>query len=325
MKQLQHVDVAVVGTGNMGSNHVRVLSELPGVRLIGVLDTDIERAETSAASAGTYAFSSLDDLLAAFEATDAPRAAVVTTPTPFHVPVATALAEQGVHILVEKPVATTVEEAEVLCSVVKEHGVVSMVGHIERFNPVIREMCRPGYKGLLHIDMRRIGPFTPRILDNVIDDLMIHDLDIARVLAGSPLVDTSSVARIHRSSSYDMASALLTFESGVTASLTASRLGQKKVRTVELTLDDAVVSGDLLHQTLTIHRSQTPGSALGGHGHAQTSAEEVPFLTSRVEPLAAELNGFLGAVRSETESPIPLTEGVEAMRMAATVRSALRA
>jgi predicted dehydrogenase len=297
---------------------------MPDVRILGVVDTDWHRAKAAAESVDTRAFDSIDQLLDTFEATQSPGAAVVTTPTATHLPVASTLIRHGVHVLVEKPVASTVAEAEELRQVADKHAVVSMVGHIERFNPVVLEMLRPEYGPIRHIDIQRIGPFTARILDNVVDDLMIHDLDIVRQVALSPLTDIKAIARVERSSTYDMAIALLTFESGITASLTASRLGQKKVRSMEFTLADAVVCGDLLRQTVTIHRSESSTSSTGAnHRHTQTYAEEVPFLAGRVEPLRGELDMFLEAARRNTDSPLPLAEGIEAMRMAAAIRVAI--
>lgn len=324
MAGTETVNVAVVGTGVMGNNHLRVLSRMTDVRILGVVDTDRHRAKAAAESVGTRAFDSIDELLDAFETTEGPKAAVVTTPTATHLPVASTLIRHGVHVLVEKPVASTIAEAEELGQVADKHGVVSMVGHIERFNPVVLEMLRPEYRPILHINIQRIGSFTARILDNVVDDLMIHDLDIVRQVARSPLADVKAIARVERSSTYDMAIALLTFESGVTASLTASRLGQKKVRSMEFTLADAVICGDLLHQTVTIHRSESSTSSAGvNHRHTQTYAEEVPFLTGRAEPLQGELEVFLEAARNNTDSPLPLAEGIEAMRMAAAIRVAI--
>lgn len=320
----ERIDIAVVGTGVMGTNHLRVLSRMSEAQLIGVVDTDLDRAQVAADSANTHCFQSLEELITAFGSTEGQKAAVVTTPTSSHLSVATALAKEGIHILVEKPVASTIAEATELKETTEKAEVLSMVGHIERFNPVVVEVLRPGYQDVLHLDIRRIGPFSARVLDNVIDDLMIHDLDIARQIARSPLVDVRAIARVERSSTYDMATALLTFESGITASLTASRLGQKKVRSLELTLESAVVSGDLLHQTVAVHRSESTGVTPDGtHRHAQTSAEELPFLTGRAEPLAEELGAFLGAIRNEKTSPIPLDEGIEAMHMAKAVHSAL--
>ena len=313
------LNIAVIGTGVMGSNHLRVLNRLDEAQIAAVVDADIVRAEEVAREFGVRAFATVSEMLKDSEKIDG---AVIATPTKFHIENAEELVSSGVAVLVEKPISISIAEAESLDALAISKGIPVSVGHIERFNPVIIELMNSSYRPIIHIDIRRIGPFSPRINDNVIHDLMIHDLDVVRNLVGSPLASVQATGRAVLTDSYDLAVTLLVFESGVTASLTASRLGQKKVRQIDVTLENSQVSGDLLHQTVVAHQANPGKVTSGGSGFTQESIEEVRYLENRTEPLAAELRDFFSAIASERLPLVTVKDGIEAVKMAQQVTAA---
>ncbi len=315
------LSVAVIGAGMMGSNHARVVTGSPVATLFAVVDEDPERRAAAAERAGAATMGSVDELL---DGDELPDAVVVATPTVSHAPIASRLLRAGIPVLVEKPLAASIDEAEELAALARAEGVPLAVGHVERFNPVVRELL--GFPGTVrHVEAHRIGPFAARIPDSVVSDLMIHDLDIVRAIAGGALVDVSGVAQSQRTDTEDLATAILRFDTGVTAAVTASRLGQQKIRQIQLTTDDAYVVGDLLRQDVTVTRVQhTEYVSDDGSRYRQTAAVEIPFLDNRGEPLAAQLESFLHAVRTGAAPEADADDGVEAMRMVGAVLAAIR-
>lgn len=312
------VRLAVVGAGVMGANHVRVASRTSGVELVAIVELDAEKRVALAQSAGIESASSISDLVSRV----AIDAVVIATPTAFHYEVACECIAAGLHVLVEKPIATTPEEGEDLIRRAQAAGVVLSVGHIERFNPAIRELRRCIEKPI-HLELVRIGPFTPRVSDNVVIDLMIHDLDLARALAGSEVTALSAIQQSPRTSGPDMVIALLTFENGVTASITASRIGQQKLRRVIVTQDDAVLAGDLIRQDVMIHRMQhVEFVSDSGARYRQSGIVEIPFIENRGEPLMEELRAFVETIRGG-DAVVTAADGVAALRLAAQVLAAL--
>ena len=190
LKERPLVRLAVIGAGVMGANHARLASRTHGVALVAIVDVDEEKRTTLAAAMDVPHTESIDSLIA----TKSVDAVVIATPTPFHHPVAAQCIDAGLHVLVEKPIASTVEEGEDLAARAQKAGVVLTVGHVERFNPAVRELLRSVEKPI-HLQLDRVGPFTPRVADNVVIDLMIHDLGLARALAGSEVSRTRRSAR----------------------------------------------------------------------------------------------------------------------------------
>src|SRR3954468_6607182 len=188
------VRLAVIGAGVMGTNHARVASTLVGVDLVAVVDEDRERSEKLAVAFGATAVSGIAELAGLVDA------AVVATPTQFHAPVAHELITAGVDVLVEKPIAPDVETARRLVDAADAAGRVLMVGHVERFNPAVLELDSL-LDGVIHIDARRISSYSPRIRDDVVIDLMIHDLDLVTMIAGGATAEVMSVVRAPRSPS----------------------------------------------------------------------------------------------------------------------------
>lgn len=305
------IRVAVIGAGIMGTNHARVARSLPGIELVAVVDADPERAK---AAVGPSEARALTDL------TELPELdlAVVSVPTAHHLAVASYLAERGVHLLVEKPLAGSIAEATKIVEVAAAHGVLLAVGHIERFNSAVIELPRL-LDAPRHIRAARISPYSPRISDGVIHDLMIHDLDIVLSLAGpcASVTHVGGIARRDRSPSDDLANVTVLFSTGLTAMFETSRLGQQKVRTIEVVQDDNVVMADLVRQDITVHRmSRDEYLTDEGTRYRQSSVIEIPFLESRGEPLALEVAHVAECVRRGEPPRVTGEQGLRAIELA---------
>jgi predicted dehydrogenase len=302
--------VALIGAGIMGSNHARVLQSLPTASLVAVVDSDPAKGEVLAAAHGVPYFQNAKDVLGSADA------AVLATPSESHADIGSLLLEGGLDLLVEKPIASTSAEAERLVAAATAANRILMVGHIERFNPAILELDRI-LKDPVHLEMTRMGPFSPRVTADVVLDLMIHDIDLALSIVKSPVADVRAVGQTVRSDSVDIASALLRFANGVTANLTASRVGQTKIRTVEITQEANFVVVDLLRQDVTIHRvDHNEYLSTGGAGYRQTGLIEIPFLEHRGEPLGLELKHFVECVTTRTSPRVGGSEGAQALAIA---------
>lgn len=314
------VRIAVIGAGVMGANHARIARQLRDGELVAVIDADLERARTAAGP----------DVHVATDIAELGRAvpvdlAVVAVPTPHHADVAISLAERGVHLLVEKPLAGSVPEAERITSAADAAGVVLAVGHIERFNAAVAELPRL-IEDPVHIRATRVSPYSARIGDGVIHDLMIHDLDIVLSLAGpdAEVTSVSGTTRSTRSDNEDLASVTVAFSTGLTAAFETSRLAQQKVRTLEITQSDAVVVADLVRQDVTIHR-MSQHEYLSGDGvrYRQSSVVEIPFLENRGEPLALELSHVAECVRTGAAPRVGGRDGVRALALADRIAAAV--
>jgi predicted dehydrogenase len=307
---------AVVGAGVMGTNHARVARSIPGVAISYVVDPDLCRAERVAANCGARATTDLTDVLGEVDC------AVVASPSSHHEEQGLLLLEHGIHVLVEKPIATTPEQAARLVEAAAGRGLVLQVGHVERFNPAVLELDRFN-TDIVHIDAARISPYSSRVEVGVVLDLMIHDLDIVLSLAGGEPVDVFATAQRTRSSTEDLASAIVRFDNGVTASLTASRIGQNKIRTLSLTRSKDFVAVDLLRQDVTVHRvDHSEYLSDDGTRYRQTGVVELPFLENRGEPLFLELSHFAEAVRDGREPRVTGRDGVRALELATRVQAA---
>lgn len=310
--------VAVVGAGIMGTNHARVLHQLPGAELTLVVDPDEERGRALADGVGARYSATVADV------PDVARAAVVAGPSDLHADLGVPLLEAGVDVLVEKPIATTLPDADRLIKAAEQNDRVLMVGHIERFNPAVLELDRV-VRDLRHMDLTRMGPFSPRVTSDVVLDLMIHDLELALALAHADVTGVESIGRRENSGSLDLVAALLRFANGVTATVTASRIGQTKIRRVELTQRDNFVVVDLVRQDVTVHRvDHHEFLAEEGARYRQTGLIEIPFLEVRGEPLALELSAFLECVETRATPRVTGMQGRRALELALTVQELAR-
>lgn len=312
--------LAVIGAGVMGSNHIRVAKVVPGVELVAIVDGDLVRAEAARGNdASISLFGSTAELLASGVA----ESVIVAVPTPFHHETVSACIEAGLNVLVEKPIAGTPEEAQDLIEQARTNGVTLMVGHVERFNPVVMELSKYVDQPI-HIEADRVGPFSDRVKDSVVLDLMIHDLDIVKMLANSEVTSVSAVARSVRSQEVDLASVHLGFANGTTARLTASRLGQQKVRQIRVTQLESQIVADLIRQDIAINKvMHTEYVAEGGTRYRQTGMVEVPFIENRGEPLALEMAEFVGAIEEGREPAVTGEAGLGALELVGRVHEVL--
>lgn len=311
--------LAVVGAGIMGTNHARVARQLPGIELVGVVDQDLAKAQAACGGGAARATRDLSDLIGEIEA------AVVAVPTQFHVEVAVRLAEAGVHLLVEKPLAPSVAEAEQIIAAAESAGVVLAVGHIERFNAAVAELGRL-IDEPVHIEASRIGSYSPRISDGVIFDLMIHDLDIVLSLVGDDVTvdEISGVARRVHSATEDLAAVTMAFSNGMTAVFNTSRLGQQKVRTIEIAQMESAIVADLIRRDVTIHRmTQQEYLSSEGTRYRQSSVMEIPFLQTSGEPLQLELAHFAECVQTGAQPVVDGRAGLRALDLAVRVTDAV--
>jgi predicted dehydrogenase len=302
--------LAVVGAGMMGSNHARVAAGVRDCQVVWVVDPDRRRGGTLAEAVGARWTATVDDVL------DDVDAAVVAVPTKSHVSVGCRLLNAKVACLVEKPMALDADGADELIAAADRAGVVLAVGHVERHNPAVIELDRLLGEAL-HVTAERISVYQPRVADDVVLDLMIHDLDIVASLAGEAPCRVHATARQVHGTAHDLAAALLEFPNGMTASLTASRLGQQKIRQLSITQLDSFVNVDLVVPTITVSRVHHAEFVdRNGSRYRQTGMMEIPYLEHRGEPLALELQDFVEAVTTGGSPRVTGADGRRAVAMA---------
>jgi predicted dehydrogenase len=292
---MEKLKVGVIGTGHMGRNHVRNLAEEKRFDFVGIFDANQELVKDIAAKYDVKAFESMDDLL------DAVDAVVVAVPSSLHKEIALQVAEKGVHALVEKPLATTSEDAEVIVEAFKSKNLKLQVGHIERFNPVFRELQKlVNSKDIIYIEACRYSPFSGsgRITDtSVVEDLMIHDVDLV-----CALIDGKDVTSIHgrgesiRSDRTDFATCLLDFGGKAHAIVNASRISQNKERSITVHTADSCIYADLLAKTLEIYKSTNLTVDLTKDNSYKQDGVVQKVYVPIEEPLRAELVAFYESV-----------------------------
>ncbi len=313
---------AVVGAGHMGQYHVLALAELWGVDLVGVVDTDFERARRVATPYGARAFRDHGELAGLIDF------ATVAVPTERHFEVARELLEAGAHVLVEKPMTSTVEEAKELFRVARQRNRVLHVGHVERFNGAVQELRKIVERPIL-IESRRLGPFVPRVQsDSVVMDLMIHDIDIVLGLVDSePRKMTAVGASVH-SQVTDVATVQIVFDSGAMATITASRATEEKIRTLAITQPDAYVVLDYGTQDIQIHRRADQEYTLNRESIRYRQASFVEhLLVHKDNPLKLEIRHLIGAVRSAQASgqvELPEAEDLRSLAVALEIERMIR-
>jgi predicted dehydrogenase len=318
------ISVAVVGVGVFGRNHARVYRELEQqgepVRLVGVVDPDLDRADAVAREFGCRAFGSVAQMLTTHSEV---RAASVAAPTVHHLEVARSLMEAGVDVLIEKPLAATLDEAHELVKLAATHKRVAQVGHLERFNPAVRATL-PLLTQPMFFEVHRLSVFTPRSLDvDVVLDLMIHDLDIVLAFANSPVKEVRAVGLPILSGKVDIANVRLEFESGCVANFTASRVSTERVRKLRFFQPQQYVSIDYGRQEVLVFTVGADGAAPGAPTVNPQIKVAKPPVTSE-EPLHAELRSFLYAVRQRSTPVVPLEDGRRALALALDIVGAIR-
>jgi len=302
---------AVIGVGHLGRHHARLLPAVPGVQLVGVADLVLERAEAAAAPSGARAVRDARELLGHVDAV------VVAVPTVAHLSVARPFLEAGVHVLVEKPMAASLVEADELLALAQRSGALLAVGHTERFNPAMRAAA-PHLRQPRFIEVHRLSGFPERSLDiDVVFDVMIHDLDIVLSIDRSDVVAVDAIGVAVLTPHVDIANVRVKFASGCVANITASRISRDKVRKMRFFQPDMYVSIDYVSQELEIWR-------LTSRAGDRPAIEGGAVAVERVEPLAAELADFVGAIREHRSPLVAGADGRRALALAARVAEAIQ-
>jgi predicted dehydrogenase len=303
---VSEIRAAVVGVGSLGQHHARVYAALPGCRLAGVYDVDPERAKNVAERHGAPVLEKLRDVIAAADAVS------VAVPTVDHHRVTKALLEAGRDVLVEKPITTTLDEADDLIRLAAERKAILQVGHIERFNPAM-DVLRAATREPRFIEVHRLGSFSPRSLDiDVVLDLMIHDLDIVLALDGSEPVQVDAVGVPVLTPRVDIANVRLRFRSGLIANLTASRVSAEKVRKFRVFFPRTYISVDFSAREAQVYRLTTGASGTPDISVERTAAPDE-------EPLQRQLSAFVQAVRERTAPVVTGIDGRRALALAQTI------
>jgi len=308
------LSVGVVGVGSLGYHHARILGTMPGVRLAGIWDTRADRLREVASQLDVPATGSLAALL------DEVDACVIAVPTEAHEAVSLEAIGRQTHVLIEKPIAHSIDAADRIVELADERGVLVQIGHVERFNPVLRA-CEPYLEAPLFVESHRLSPFGRRGTDvAVVLDLMIHDLDLVLSLMKRPVTSVAAVGVPVLTSSPDIANARLEFEGGGVANFTASRVSLERMRKIRffqrsgyMSLDLAAGTGEFLRLrkgvTLAADTQVTPISL-------QEIVERVPLRGDGSEPLQAELESFVKAVRGEAPVAVSGRDGRTALAVA---------
>jgi predicted dehydrogenase len=302
---MESIRTAVVGVGYLGRFHAQKYSQLEGSQLVGVADASAETAQRVATELSVQAFSDYRELLGKVDAVS------IAVPTPLHYEVATAFLEQGVHVLVEKPITTTVAEAQSLIELAARKRCILQVGHLERFNPAIVAAAKI-LKTPRFVESHRLAPFKTRGTDvSVVLDLMIHDIDLIQELVGAPIVSIDASGSAIFSGDLDIANARIRFANGCVANTTASRVSLKQERKIRIFQDDAYLSIDLQQKILTVIRKKGDAPV---ESPAQVAIEEQSF--EQGDALRDEIAAFLKAIREGTSPVVTGEHGMRALETA---------
>ena len=302
---------AVIGVGSLGQHHARVLAALPDVRLAAVVDTKPSRAAEIAARHETVAFFEARQVIGLVDLVS------IAVPTEAHVAVALPVIEAGIAVLIEKPLAASVAEAERVVAAAAARGVILAAGHSERFNPAVA-VAQPLIHDPRFIEVHRLGVFPDRSLDvDVIFDLMIHDLDLLLALVGSEVVSVEAVGVNVLTPRTDIANARLRFASGCVANLTASRISRERVRKARFFQRDSYVSIDFAAKEVEVYRL--------GPGADRPSIQGGRLDVPDEEPLHRELADFVAAVRNGRAPSVTGAAGRDALVLATRVADAMNA
>jgi predicted dehydrogenase len=305
------VRAVVIGVGHLGKHHARIMASLPGISLAGVVDTNRDRAAQIAAQHGTTAFGEVGEIEGPLDL------AVIAVPTEHHAAIALPLVEAGVHTLVEKPITQTVAEADLLIAAARRAGVVLAVGHSERFNPAVAA-ARAHIQDPRFIEVHRLGTMPGRSLDiDVVLDLMIHDLDLILSVVPSEVESVEAVGVPVLTNKVDIANARVRFANGCIANLTASRISRDQVRKIRFFQRERYVSIDTAAREVEMYQlmPQPEGVPKIGGGKLQVPGDE---------PLQAELEDFVAAVREQRAPAVTGEQGRAALALAVRIVELMR-
>lgn len=301
---MKRINVAVIGVGHLGQHHARIYSQLHDIKLVGVVDSDINRANQIAQQYHTKAYPTIEQLLNHEQV----NAVSVVVPTSAHFNIAQFFLNKGIHCLVEKPITASLNEATELVQISNQEKLVLQVGHVERFNVAVRELSK-----LLNqprfIESHRLAPFDPRVKDvGVVLDLMIHDLDIILAVVASPIVAIEAVGVAVLTNHEDIANAHIKFENGCIANVTASRVSPDKMRKIRIFQSDAYFSLDYALPELEVYRKVLQNN--------KPVIEYQKVNVEKQEPLRLELESFLSCVRAGKKPIVSGEHGRDALELA---------
>lgn len=301
--------LGVIGVGHLGQHHARVYTEILGAQLVGVVDLNESRAAAIGENLGVPWYTDLDEFLTR----GAPDAVSVVVPTSMHFEIAQKALSNGIHVLIEKPVTTTVSEAESLLRMAADSDLVLQVGHIERFNSAVQYISKIVHEPLF-LQSRRLSPFSPRISDvGVVLDLMIHDIDIILSLVRSEISSISATGKCIRSENHeDIASAQITFENGAMAHILVSRVSERRLRQLEIMEPERYVTIDYETQDVSINR------CVRQNNNSLVEVIEHPVFP-KSEPLKLELQHFVSCVREGKQPLVGISDGKRALEVAISV------
>jgi predicted dehydrogenase len=299
---MDRLRVGVVGVGVMGRHHARVYSQMGGVSLVGVSDVSLESAEKVASQYKTKAFGDYRDLIKA-----GVDAVTIAVPTTLHRNIALDFIDNGVHVLVEKPIADTLEAGREIIQRAKEKDVKLMVGHIERFNPIIPVLKKSIESSkVISISITRVGPLPPRIKDvGVVVDIGVHDIDLIRYLTGSEFKKIFSLAQASVAAKEDIAMLSFVMDNGVLAHITTDWLTPYKVREISISTKEKFIRGNFITQKVSEYSSWENSSYI-------VKDLFVPF----GEPLMLEQQAFVKSIRDNTPVPVSGEDGLKALEVA---------
>jgi predicted dehydrogenase len=323
MGKRKSLRVGAVGVGHLGREHARVMASLPGAELVGVYDARLEVGRQVAKELGTLALDSLDQLLSLVEAVS------IAAPTTAHFEIASECISRGIHVLVEKPLAATVEEARALVEASQKHSVIVQTGHIERFNPIVQAALSV-VREPRFIESHRLSSFVGRSTDvDVVLDLMIHDIDLALATVQSEIRSVEATGVPILSSNVDIANARLLFANGAVANLTASRVSKEKIRKIRFFSRDSYISVDCLGGRAELYKKGFDVRPKGEELQWEES-QIAPGIFRRTivvsgqEPLRLELEHFVKCVTQGERPVVDGMAGLRAMEVALRVSERIR-
>lgn len=333
MPEKEPIPVAVIGVGAFGRNHARVYHQLSDssdpsdstqdgaegrsapVRLVGVVDQDLKRADAVAKEFNCRAFGCVEQLI---ESRQEVRAASVAVPTVHHLAASRTLMQAGIDVLIEKPITSSLAEADELIGLAKSSGRIAQVGHLERFNPAVRATI-PLITKPMFFEVHRLSVFTPRSLDvDVVLDLMIHDLDAVLSLVNSPVKEIRAAGIPILSDKVDIANVRIEFESGCVTNFTASRVSTERVRKLRFFQPRQYISIDYGRQDVLVF---AVGSEVGGTPSANPQIKMFRPPVTQQEPLLAEILSFLKCVETRQSPVVPLEDGRRALAVALEINT----
>lgn len=298
------IKLGIIGVGHMGQYHVNVAKQIQDIEVVGVFDNDQERTKFIANKFSTNGFSDQDDLI---EKSDA---LIIAAPTFTHYPIAIKALKQNKHVLLEKPISETVEQARELVNTAKSNQLIFQIGHVERFNGAILELSKIVIDPFL-IEVRRLAPFAGRINDvGVVLDLMIHDIDIVLNMVKSKVVHVSAVGTKVMTKQEDVATVILKFENGCIARIVASRCTQAKIRKLEISQKDTYIQLDFASQEIELHRHALSNTQLSGDNSIKYKQESIveKIFVHKDNPLKQEQEHFIHCILGKN---VPFVDGAK--------------